>query len=160
MWPFLPQYVHADSRVLPVASGGIHAGQMHQLLDLFGDDVVLQFGGGTIGQHLLGCFQRFVKPAARGIQNPLQESGYLAGRGRALHHVDDPALAEGQHGRNRLHRQTVLRQCRHDALVFIDIDLHDLDLVAIFARKLFQSRADLFAGATPLGPEIYQYRQV
>ena len=29
--------------------GGIHAGQMHQLIDLFGDDVVLQFGGGTIG---------------------------------------------------------------------------------------------------------------
>ncbi len=40
-------------RVMPVASGGIHAGQMHQLLDLFGDDVVLQFGGGTIG-HPLG----------------------------------------------------------------------------------------------------------
>ena len=34
---------------MPVASGGIHAGQMHQLLDLFGDDCVLQFGGGTIG---------------------------------------------------------------------------------------------------------------
>ena len=26
-------------KVMPVASGGIHAGQMHQLLDLFGDDV-------------------------------------------------------------------------------------------------------------------------
>jgi ribulose-bisphosphate carboxylase large chain len=40
----------ADLRkVMPVASGGIHAGQMHQLLHLFGDDVVLQFGGGTIG---------------------------------------------------------------------------------------------------------------
>src|SRR5580658_706646 len=40
----------ADIRkVMPVASGGIHAGQMHQLIDLFGDDVVLQFGGGTIG---------------------------------------------------------------------------------------------------------------
>jgi ribulose-bisphosphate carboxylase large chain len=34
---------------MPVASGGIHAGQMHQLLELFGDDVILQFGGGTIG---------------------------------------------------------------------------------------------------------------
>jgi len=44
----------ADIRkVMPVASGGIHAGQMHQLLDLFGDDVVLQFGGGTIG-HPMG----------------------------------------------------------------------------------------------------------
>jgi ribulose-bisphosphate carboxylase large chain len=39
--------------VMPVASGGIHAGQMHQLVDLFGDDAVLQFGGGTIG-HPLG----------------------------------------------------------------------------------------------------------
>ena len=38
---------------MPVASGGIHAGQMHQLLDLLGEDVVLQFGGGTIG-HPMG----------------------------------------------------------------------------------------------------------
>jgi ribulose-bisphosphate carboxylase large chain len=36
-------------KVMPVASGGIHAGQMHQLLHYLGDDVVLQFGGGTIG---------------------------------------------------------------------------------------------------------------
>jgi ribulose-bisphosphate carboxylase large chain len=36
-------------RTMPVASGGIHAGQMHQLLDYLGEDVVLQFGGGTIG---------------------------------------------------------------------------------------------------------------
>ena len=44
----------ADIRkVMPVASGGIHAGQMHQLIDLFGDDVVLQFRGGTIG-HPMG----------------------------------------------------------------------------------------------------------
>jgi len=35
--------------VMPVASGGIHAGQMHDLLNLLGEDVVLQFGGGTIG---------------------------------------------------------------------------------------------------------------
>src|ERR1700726_4580941 len=34
---------------MPVASGGIHAGQMHQLLGYLGEDVVLQFGGGTIG---------------------------------------------------------------------------------------------------------------
>ena len=39
--------------VMPVASGGIHAGQMHQLLDHLGEDVILQFGGGTIG-HPLG----------------------------------------------------------------------------------------------------------
>lgn len=36
-------------KVMPVASGGIHAGQMHQLLHYFGEDVVMQFGGGTIG---------------------------------------------------------------------------------------------------------------
>ncbi|RTH00464.1 ribulose-bisphosphate carboxylase large subunit [Thermus scotoductus] len=45
-WGYLPA-------VMPVASGGIHAGQMHLLLSLFGDDVVLQFGGGTIG-HPMG----------------------------------------------------------------------------------------------------------
>jgi ribulose-bisphosphate carboxylase large chain len=36
-------------KVMPVASGGIHVGQMHQLISLFGDDCILQFGGGTIG---------------------------------------------------------------------------------------------------------------
>jgi len=36
-------------KCLPVASGGIHCGQMHQLLHYLGDDVILQFGGGTIG---------------------------------------------------------------------------------------------------------------
>ncbi|MGZ3516411.1 MAG: form I ribulose bisphosphate carboxylase large subunit [Vulcanimicrobiaceae bacterium] len=38
---------------MPVASGGIHAAQMHQLIDYLGEDVVLQFGGGTIG-HPMG----------------------------------------------------------------------------------------------------------
>jgi len=36
-------------KCMPVASGGIHCGQMHQLIEYLGDDVVLQFGGGTIG---------------------------------------------------------------------------------------------------------------
>eukprot|EP00966_Prymnesium_polylepis_P049267 1140242-Prymnesium_polylepis.1 len=36
-------------KTLPVASGGIHCGQMHQLLNYLGEDCVLQFGGGTIG---------------------------------------------------------------------------------------------------------------
>lgn len=39
--------------VMPVASGGIHAGQMHLLLHHLGEDVIFQFGGGTIG-HPLG----------------------------------------------------------------------------------------------------------
>ena len=41
------------NKVMPVASGGIHAGQMHQLLHLLGEDTILQFGGGTIG-HPMG----------------------------------------------------------------------------------------------------------
>lgn len=40
-------------RLMPVASGGIHAGQMHQLIHYLGEDCVLQFGGGTIG-HPMG----------------------------------------------------------------------------------------------------------
>jgi ribulose-bisphosphate carboxylase large chain len=51
----LPQGVFFDMdwaalrKCCPVASGGIHCGQMHQLVYYLGDDVVLQFGGGTIG---------------------------------------------------------------------------------------------------------------
>jgi ribulose-bisphosphate carboxylase large chain len=41
------------NKMMPVASGGIHAGQMHQLLHYLGEDVILQFGGGTIG-HPMG----------------------------------------------------------------------------------------------------------
>ena len=36
-------------KVMPVASGGIHCGQMHQLVYYLGLDAVFQFGGGTIG---------------------------------------------------------------------------------------------------------------
>ena len=39
--------------VMPVASGGIYAGQMHELVHYLGEDVVLQFGGGTVG-HPMG----------------------------------------------------------------------------------------------------------
>ena len=35
--------------VLPVASGGIHVWHMPALVAIFGDDAVLQFGGGTLG---------------------------------------------------------------------------------------------------------------
>ncbi|KAL2922835.1 Ribulose bisphosphate carboxylase large chain [Bienertia sinuspersici] len=35
--------------VLPVASGGIHVWHMPTLTEIFGDDSVLQFGGGTLG---------------------------------------------------------------------------------------------------------------
>ena len=50
---FFDQEWASLKRVMPVASGGIHAGQMHQLLHYLGEDVVLQFGGGTIG-HPMG----------------------------------------------------------------------------------------------------------
>jgi ribulose-bisphosphate carboxylase large chain len=35
--------------LLPVASGGIHVWHMPALVSIFGDDAVLQFGGGTLG---------------------------------------------------------------------------------------------------------------
>ncbi|TKB05939.1 MAG: ribulose-bisphosphate carboxylase large subunit, partial [Mesorhizobium sp.] len=50
---FFDQHWASLNKLMPVASGGIHAGQMHQLIDLLGEDVVLQFGGGTIG-HPMG----------------------------------------------------------------------------------------------------------
>ena len=50
---FFDQHWASLNKMMPVASGGIHAGQMHQLLDHLGEDVVLQFGGGTIG-HPMG----------------------------------------------------------------------------------------------------------
>ncbi len=50
---FFDQQWASLRKVMPVASGGIHAGQMHQLLRYLGEDVVLQFGGGTIG-HPMG----------------------------------------------------------------------------------------------------------
>jgi ribulose-bisphosphate carboxylase large chain len=50
---FFEQDWASTRKVMPVASGGIHLGQMHELLHLLKDDVVLQFGGGTIG-HPLG----------------------------------------------------------------------------------------------------------
>jgi ribulose-bisphosphate carboxylase large chain len=50
---FFDQEWGSLNKVMPVASGGIHAGQMHQLITYLGEDVVLQFGGGTIG-HPMG----------------------------------------------------------------------------------------------------------
>jgi len=35
--------------VMPVASGGIHVWHMPALVEIFGDDACLQFGGGTLG---------------------------------------------------------------------------------------------------------------
>ena len=70
--------------VMPVASGGIHAGQMHQLLHYLGEDVILQFGGGTIG-HPQGV-------AARRHEEITSQLGYALGQGWAVsvEFTDDP----------------------------------------------------------------------
>ncbi len=52
---YFPQDWGSMPGTMPVASGGIHAGQMHQLLHYLGEDVVLQFGGGTIGHPMGIC---------------------------------------------------------------------------------------------------------
>jgi ribulose-bisphosphate carboxylase large chain len=46
---FFTQDWAALPAVMPVASGGIHIWHMPALVDIFGDDACLQFGGGTLG---------------------------------------------------------------------------------------------------------------
>jgi ribulose-bisphosphate carboxylase large chain len=46
---FFDQDWGAMPGVIPVASGGIHVWHMPALVNIFGDDSVLQFGGGTLG---------------------------------------------------------------------------------------------------------------
>jgi len=67
--------------VMPVASGGIHAGQMHQLLQYLGEDVVLQFGGGTIG-HPLGI-------AAGATANRVAVEAMIKARNEGADYVND-----------------------------------------------------------------------
>jgi ribulose-bisphosphate carboxylase large chain len=38
--------------VFPVASGGLHPGLIPQLVKIFGNDIILQFGGGIHGLKL------------------------------------------------------------------------------------------------------------
>jgi ribulose-bisphosphate carboxylase large chain len=70
-----------------VASGGIHAGQMHQLLHLFGDDVVLQFGGGTIG-HPMG-----IEAGATANRVALEAMVKARNEGKDIEH-DGPQILE------------------------------------------------------------------
>lgn len=46
---FFDQHWASLPPVMPVASGGIHVWHMPDLVAIFGDDAVLQFGGGTLG---------------------------------------------------------------------------------------------------------------
>ncbi|MEU9890535.1 ribulose-bisphosphate carboxylase large subunit [Sphaerisporangium sp. NPDC051017] len=71
--------------VMPVASGGIHAAQMHQLVDHLGEDVVLQFGGGTIG-HPMG-----VAAGATGNRVALEAVVKARNEGRDLA-IEGPAI--------------------------------------------------------------------
>jgi ribulose-bisphosphate carboxylase large chain len=78
--------------VMPVASGGIHAGQMHQLLHHLGEDVVLQFGGGTIG-HPMGI-------AAGATANRIAVEAMIQARneGRDFHAEGPDILAHAAKG--------------------------------------------------------------
>jgi ribulose-bisphosphate carboxylase large chain len=69
------------AKVMPVASGGIHAGQMHQLLQYLGEDVVLQFGGGTIG-HPQGI-------AAGATANRVAVEAMIKARNEGADYVND-----------------------------------------------------------------------
>jgi hypothetical protein len=48
-WYLLYSRLGLASWVMPVASGGIHVCFMPALVEIFGDDACLQFGGGTLG---------------------------------------------------------------------------------------------------------------
>jgi len=75
---FFDQDWAGQRKVMPVASGGIHAGQMHQLLTLLGEDCVLQFGGGTIG-HPLG-----IAPGAQANRVALEAMVFARNEGRDI----------------------------------------------------------------------------
>jgi ribulose-bisphosphate carboxylase large chain len=79
-------------KVMPVASGGIHAGQMHQLLSYFGEDVVLQFGGGTIG-HPMG-----VQAGATANRVALEAMVLARNEGRDIWNEGPGILAEAAKG--------------------------------------------------------------
>jgi len=85
---FFEQHWASLNKVMPVASGGIHAGQMHQLLKLFGDDVVLQFGGGTIG-HPAG-----IQAGATANRVALEAMVFARNAGRDYEHEGPNILAE------------------------------------------------------------------
>ena len=85
---FFDQHWASLNKLMPVASGGIHAGQMHQLLDLLGEDVVLQFGGGTIG-HPTG-----IQAGATANRVALEAMIFARNEGRDYVHEGPNILAE------------------------------------------------------------------
>jgi ribulose-bisphosphate carboxylase large chain len=87
------------NKLMPVASGGIHGGRMHQLLDLLGEDV-LQFGGGTIG-HPMG-----IQAGATANRVALEAMIFARNAGRDYVHEGPTVLAEAAKS------CTALRQAR------------------------------------------------
>jgi len=85
---YFEQHWASLNKVMPVASGGIHAGQMHQLLNLFGDDVILQFGGGTIG-HPAG-----IQAGATANRVALEAMVFARNAGRDYLHEGPTILAD------------------------------------------------------------------
>jgi ribulose-bisphosphate carboxylase large chain len=85
---FFEQHWGGLRKVMPVASGGIHAGQMHQLLTYLGEDVVLQFGGGTIG-HPMG-----IQAGAIANRVALEAMVLARNEGRDVWHEGPQILAE------------------------------------------------------------------
>ena len=77
-------------KMMPVASGGIHAGQMHQLITYLGEDVVLQFGGGTIG-HPDGI-------QAGATSQPRRARGHDQGAQRRTRHLERRSANFGRRG--------------------------------------------------------------
>jgi ribulose-bisphosphate carboxylase large chain len=89
---FFDQHWAGLRKVMPVASGGIHAGQMHQLLHYLGEDVVLQFGGGTIG-HPMG-----IRAGATANRVALEAMVLARNEGRDLWNEGPELLREAARG--------------------------------------------------------------
>src|SRR5918994_5020180 len=65
------------------------------------------------------------------------------GRGRGLAVLEEDHRRDGHHP--VLHGQ---------ALLLVDVDLHELDLAGALLRDLLEDRSDGVAGTAPLGPEV------
>ena len=80
---------------------------------------------------------------------PVQEALDLRGRQRADELVDDLAVLERLHGRDRLDAERL-----GHARVGVRVDLDELDLAVALVDGLLDHRAERAARAAPLGPEV------
>src|SRR6266511_3314074 len=79
--------------MFPVASGGIHVWHMPELVAIFGDDAVLQFGGGTLG-HPWGN-------AAGATANRVALEAVIKARGEGRDLAAEGRRRGTRHGRGR-----------------------------------------------------------